>query len=164
MAGRAQEVMTEAVPESNCPLFNKAADRFGQQSCCRAGRPESRTKRMATTANKTTPTFVYLGRILLTLAFFALLGAWLTQLTGGALLGFTQQHLFSDAIVLALLGIGSFLDVLAFTKSLNPMMPSSNQCAASGEMRWQWKAVQPSTVVSPRCTAAEFLNSGIASC
>lgn len=72
---------------------------------------------MATTANQTTPMFVLVGRILLTLAFVALLGAWLTQLTGGALFGFTQQHLFNDASVLALLGIGSFLD--AFWHSRN---------------------------------------------
>lgn len=53
---------------------------------------------------------VYLGRILLTLAFFALIGAWITQLGDGRILGISQQHFFNDAMVLALLGIGSFLD------------------------------------------------------
>ena len=55
---------------------------------------------------------VYIGRILLVLAFLALLGAWLTQLTGGELMGMSQQHLFNDATALSLLGIGSFLDAL----------------------------------------------------
>ena len=55
---------------------------------------------------------VIIGRILLTLALLALLGAWVTQLTDGRLLGMSQQHLFSDATVLALLGIGMFLDAL----------------------------------------------------
>lgn len=72
---------------------------------------------MTTTSNQATPLFVYVGRLLLTLAFFALLGAWLTQVTGGAIVGFTQQHLFNDAIALSLLGIGSFLD--AFWHSRN---------------------------------------------
>lgn len=51
-----------------------------------------------------------LGRILLTLGFLALLGAWITQLTGEPFLGMSQQHLFNDATVLSLLGIGSLLD------------------------------------------------------
>jgi hypothetical protein len=34
------------------------------------------------------------------------------HLTGRALMGMSQQHLFSDATALALLGIGSFLDAL----------------------------------------------------
>lgn len=55
---------------------------------------------------------VYIGRIFLSVAFLALLGAWVTQLTSGRLLGMSQQHLFSDATVLALLGIGMFLDAL----------------------------------------------------
>jgi len=55
---------------------------------------------------------VYIGRCLLTLALLALLGAWATQLLGDPVQGMSQQHLFSDATVLALLGIGSFLDAL----------------------------------------------------
>ncbi len=65
-----------------------------------------------TTEDKLATLAVYLGRILFTLAFLALLGAWLTQAMGGTLLGMSQQHLFNDAIVLSLLGIGSFLDAL----------------------------------------------------
>jgi hypothetical protein len=53
---------------------------------------------------------VNIGRILLGLALLALLAAWFTQLTGGRVLGMSQQHLFNDATVLALLGIGMFLD------------------------------------------------------
>lgn len=52
--------------------------------------------------------FVSAGRLLLLLALLALFGAWITQLTGAALLGMTQQHLFNDAMALALLGIGCF--------------------------------------------------------
>lgn len=69
---------------------------------------------------KATPFFVNLGRIFFVLAFLALLGAWLTQLTGGSggtLFGMSQQHLFNDAVVLSLLGIGMFLD--AFWHSRN---------------------------------------------
>jgi len=55
---------------------------------------------------------VYLGRVFFTLALLALLGAWVTQLTGLPLFGLSQQHLFNDATVLALLGIGGFLDGL----------------------------------------------------
>lgn len=61
---------------------------------------------------------VYVGRVLLTLALLALLGAWLTQLTGAPLLGMSQQHLFNDAMTLALLGIGMFLDALWHARSV----------------------------------------------
>lgn len=61
---------------------------------------------------------VYAGRLLLTLALVALVGAWTTQLTGGTTFGMSQQHLFSDATVLALLGIGSFLDALWHARNL----------------------------------------------
>lgn len=53
---------------------------------------------------------VYIGRIFFTLALLALVGAWATQVTDGRVFGMSQQHLFNDAMVLALLGIGSFLD------------------------------------------------------
>jgi len=61
---------------------------------------------------------VYIGRLLIALAFLALLGAWITQLTGGTLLGMSQQHLFSDAIALALLGIAVFLDAFWHARNL----------------------------------------------
>lgn len=73
---------------------------------------------MAATIEKATPFFVYLGRIFFVLAFLALLGAWITQLTGGALLGMSQQHLFNDAIVLSLFGIGMFLDALWHARNI----------------------------------------------
>ena len=57
-----------------------------------------------------TPFKFYLARLLFGLAFLAVLGAWLTQLTGGTLLGLSQLHLFNDAIVLCLFGIGMYLD------------------------------------------------------
>lgn len=62
--------------------------------------------------------FVNIGRVLLMLALLALLGAWVTQLTDGTLMGMSQQHLFNDAIALALLGIGSFLDALWHARNL----------------------------------------------
>lgn len=53
---------------------------------------------------------VYVARVLIALAFLALLGAWVSQVTGGTFLGLTQQHLFNDATALALLGIAVFID------------------------------------------------------
>ena len=67
---------------------------------------------------KATPIIVNLGRIFFALAFFSLLGAWFTQLTGGTLLGMNQQHLFNDAIVLSLFGVGMFLDALWHSRNI----------------------------------------------
>lgn len=53
---------------------------------------------------------VFLGRGLVALAFLALLGAWLTQLTGDTLPGMSQQHLFNDSMALGVLSIAVFLD------------------------------------------------------
>lgn len=72
----------------------------------------------STKTTKATPFFVYLGRIFFVLAFLALLGAWLTQLTGGTVLGMSQQHLFNDAIVLSLFGIGMFVDALWHSRNI----------------------------------------------
>lgn len=55
-------------------------------------------------------TAVSLGRLALGLGFLSLLGAWLTQLTGQPVAGMSQTHLFSDATVLSLLGIGMLID------------------------------------------------------
>lgn len=52
------------------------------------------------------------GRVVLGLALLALLAAWAAGWNHGSFAGFSQQHLFSDATVLALLGIGSLLDAL----------------------------------------------------
>jgi hypothetical protein len=73
---------------------------------------------MATTTAKATPFFVYLGRVFFALAFLALLGAWLSPLAGGTVFGFSQQHLFNDAIVLSLFGIGMFLDALWHSRNI----------------------------------------------
>lgn len=51
-----------------------------------------------------------IGRLLLLLSALALLGAWLSEWRGGELFGLSQQHLFNDATVLALLGIGGLID------------------------------------------------------
>lgn len=53
------------------------------------------------------------GRAAIFLAVLALLGAWVSQYTGGSFLGLPQQHFFSDAIVLALLGIAFLVDGFA---------------------------------------------------
>lgn len=53
---------------------------------------------------------VWIGRGFLGLALLALLAAWMTEMSGQSVLGLTQEHLFDDATVLALLGVGSFLD------------------------------------------------------
>ena len=61
---------------------------------------------------------IYLGRFCGLLAVLALLGAWATQLTGGPVLGMSQQHLFNDAIVLSLFSIAGLLDGLLHSKNL----------------------------------------------
>lgn len=53
---------------------------------------------------------VALGRASVFLGLVALVGAWLTAVTGGTFLGLTQQHLFNDAVVLSLIGIAFFVD------------------------------------------------------
>lgn len=58
----------------------------------------------------TPQTAATLGRIALSTSFLALLGAWMAQLTGANVLGMSQEHLFSDAIVLSLLGIFGLMD------------------------------------------------------
>lgn len=57
------------------------------------------------------------GRGLLMLAILALVGAWVTQVTDRTLLGMSQQHLYNDSTVLALLGIGAFLDAFWHSKN-----------------------------------------------
>ena len=58
------------------------------------------------------------GRFFGVLAVLALLGAWTTQLTGGTILGMTQQHFFDDATVLALFCIAGLLDSLVHAKAM----------------------------------------------
>lgn len=45
---------------------------------------------------------IYVGRLCGVLALLALIGAWITQLTGKPFAGMSQQHLFNDATVLSL--------------------------------------------------------------
>lgn len=54
--------------------------------------------------------FISIGRVSLVLSIIALVGAWITQLSGNSIIGMSQIHLFNDATVLALLGIGFLLD------------------------------------------------------
>lgn len=56
--------------------------------------------------------FTGLGRLAILLSLAALITAWVVQLTNGELLGLSQQHLFNDAMVLALLGIAFLLDAV----------------------------------------------------
>jgi len=61
---------------------------------------------------------IVVARSLLALAFFALIGAWIAQLTGGSVIGLSQQHLFNDTLALALLSIGVFLDALWHSRGM----------------------------------------------
>ncbi|MBX9694871.1 MAG: hypothetical protein K2Z81_20955 [Cyanobacteria bacterium] len=54
--------------------------------------------------------FAMLGRILLAISCFALIQAWVVPVFSGTILGMSQQLLFTDAIILALLGCGFLLD------------------------------------------------------
>ena len=61
---------------------------------------------------------IYVGRLCGVLAVFALIGAWITQLTGRPLAGMSQQHLFNDATVLSLFCIAGLVDALVHAKNL----------------------------------------------
>jgi len=56
------------------------------------------------------PVMVMLGRVALAGGIFAFIGAWITELTDAPLFGLSQQHLFSDAVVLVLIGIAFLID------------------------------------------------------
>jgi len=58
---------------------------------------------------------IHIGRIFFGVSFVFLVGAIVTQVTGGVLLGMNQQYLFNDAIVLALFGIGVHIFALRKT-------------------------------------------------
>jgi len=76
--------------------------------------------------------FIAVGRISLVAALVGLLGAWVTQLSGGPLFGLSQQHLFHDATVLALFGIGFLVDGMIHTKEENKYLPLSfKKCRVS---------------------------------
>ena len=61
---------------------------------------------------------IYVGRLCGVLALLALIGAWITQLTGKPFAGMSQQHLFNDATVLSLFCIAGLVDALVHAKNL----------------------------------------------
>lgn len=70
--------------------------------------------------NKKARFFFVLGRIFLALAILALIAAWTCSMTAGLMFGMGEQHFFNDAIVLALLGIGSLFVGFLYTKAHGP--------------------------------------------
>lgn len=56
------------------------------------------------------------GRTFLSLSLLALLAAWWTQTSGNLFMGLSQEHLFNDATVLALIGIGGMIDGIIHKK------------------------------------------------
>lgn len=71
--------------------------------------PSSRTKLLW---------FMSIGRVLLLMSFVALVSAWASELFDRPVFGLTQQHLFFDAIALAVLGIGCLLDSMLHARYL----------------------------------------------
>lgn len=59
-----------------------------------------------------------IARVLGVLAFIALVCAWITQITGGSIIGMNQQHFFFDSIVLSLLSIANLLDGFLHSKNV----------------------------------------------
>lgn len=67
---------------------------------------------------KTGKFFIWVGRLIVTLAFLTLIGAWITQGTGEPLWGMDQQHLYNDSMSLSLLGIAAFFCGFLHSKNL----------------------------------------------
>ena len=61
---------------------------------------------------------IYVGRFCGVFALLALIGAWITQLTGRPLAGMSQQHLFNDATGLSLFCVAGLVDALVHAKNL----------------------------------------------
>ena len=61
---------------------------------------------------------VSIGRVFIFLGLISLLGAWISQLTGGSLFGLGQQHFFFDSIALSLLGIAFLIDGVPHSRGL----------------------------------------------
>ena len=57
------------------------------------------------------------GRIGLTLGIISLIGAWIVT-QSGPILGLSETHLFNDAIVFSLLGIGFLIDAQLHSKNI----------------------------------------------
>lgn len=70
------------------------------------------------TAHKPGTVTIAIARACGALAVLALLGAWITQLTGGTILGMGQQHFFEDATVLTLFCIAGLLDGILHSKGI----------------------------------------------
>lgn len=69
--------------------------------------------------NRVMGTWAIVGaRVAGTLAFLALIGAWLATMRGGPVLGMSEQHLFNDAIVLSLFAIAGLLDGIVHRQAM----------------------------------------------
>jgi Mg2+ and Co2+ transporter CorA len=62
--------------------------------------------------------FIKIGRLFSILSLIAFMLTWITSFTGGNILGRTEEHLFFDAIILALLSIICLLDGFLHSKDL----------------------------------------------
>jgi Mg2+ and Co2+ transporter CorA len=67
---------------------------------------------------KTGNLFIKLGRVFSIFSFIAFMLTWITSFTGGNVLGRSEEHLFLDAIILALLSIICLLDGYLHSKKL----------------------------------------------
>lgn len=59
-----------------------------------------------------------IGRATLILSMVALVAAWISSASGKPIAGLGQEHLFSDATVLALLGIAFLIDGIIHRQGL----------------------------------------------
>jgi len=62
--------------------------------------------------------FIKLGRVFSVFSLIAFILTWITGFTGGNVLGRTEEHLFFDAIILALLSIICLIDGYLHSKNL----------------------------------------------
>jgi Mg2+ and Co2+ transporter CorA len=67
---------------------------------------------------KNSKLFIKIGRLLSILSLIAFILTWVTGFTGGNVLGRTEEHLFNDAIILALLSIICLFDGYLHSKDL----------------------------------------------
>lgn len=67
---------------------------------------------------KNSKLFIKIGRLLSVLSLIAFMLTWVTGYTGHNILGRSEEHLFSDAIILALLSIICLLDGYLHSKDL----------------------------------------------
>jgi hypothetical protein len=67
---------------------------------------------------KSAKLFINIGRFFALLSLIAFMLTWVTEFTGGNVLGRNETHLFNDAIVLALLSIICLLDGYLHSKDL----------------------------------------------